>query len=273
MRYAGLLAGVGLVLVFSAGAAQAVLVDPNYPDGMYKPPEETGPQTLTHDGVNPDTKIHHFYSWPDYLTGMKAGTPWRLEVTGIDMTGVVGPSGRSIYFQLVDISPDGAGWWYWHSLNINTRLDLPLNPTTMGDVCQMQETFDRTGLWDNISSQWFQTGQITYDDFGLRFDFYKANADDPWTVTPAYRMAGGDWTVFSEGTAITTNSWDFGTAPDGWPWTDYGGVVFDVHFSHGAYGELSFDNARIYGVPEPVTMAGLMLGVGALGGYLRRRRA
>ena len=27
------------------------------------------------------------------------------------------------------------------------------------------------------------------------------------------------------------------------------------------------------GVPEPLTMAGLMLGVGALGGYLRRRRA
>lgn len=54
-------------------------------------------------------------------------------------------------------------------------------------------------------------------------------------------------------------------------WNDQEGTLTFDPTNNGIQG--NFVNGSLTVVPEPVTMAGLMLGVGALGGYLRRRRA
>ncbi|MBN1395347.1 MAG: PEP-CTERM sorting domain-containing protein [Pirellulales bacterium] len=253
--------------LFWSLVATAVVADPT--DGsLVVPPETIGPQTLTHDGST-YFKVYEFFSWPNYLTGMGAGTPWRMEISGIDVTGVTGPSGRTVYFQLVNISPDGQGWWYWHSLIVNARLDV-WGDNLDKDLFQCQETYDRTGLWDNLRSAGFNAGDLTRDHFDLRMDFYKENDADPWTVSPSYRLEGGEWTPFDGGSAATTNSWRFG-APEGQIWPDDGGVVLNVTFDHNAAGTVSFDQIRI--VPEPGAIALLIGGlIGATFYTWRRRR-
>jgi hypothetical protein len=92
------------------------------------PPEETGPQTLTYDGTG--DPITQFFTWPNFLTEIRAGTPWRLEVTGINLTGVGPSSGHEVdytmRFQLVNVTygtPD-----IWNSILIN------IMPNGMGGV-------------------------------------------------------------------------------------------------------------------------------------------
>ncbi len=259
-----LLMGVIGVLGLAASMANA---DPTA-GSLVVPPEAIGPKTLTYDGSSTSTRVYEYFSWPNYLTGMYAGTPWRMEVSGIDVTGVTGPTGRSIYFQLVSITPDGSGWWYWHSLNMAIRLDV-WGDNLDKDLFQCQETYDRTGLWDVMRSAGFNAGGLTRDDFDLRMDFYKADEADPWTVTPSYRLHGGDWALFDGGAVTTTNSWLYG-APPGEIWPGQGGTVLDVHFSHGATGTLSFDNITI--TPEPATITMGLLGLSTLGGMVLRKR-
>jgi hypothetical protein len=248
-------------LILAGGVAQAVPTT----GSLVVPPESTGSQTLTHDGST-YFKVHEFFSWPNYLTGMYAGARWRMDVLGVDVSGLTGPTGRTVCFQFTNISPDGAGWWYWHSLVMNVRLDV-WGDNLDKDLFQCQETCSDPFLWDNLRSAGFDAGDLTRDHFDLRMDFEKTSGGDPWTVSPSYRLDGGDWTPFDGGSALTTNSRDFG-APPGQIWPDDGGVVLNVTFDHNGYGTVSVDDVRIYEVPIPEPA-----GLGLLGIERRRKRS
>jgi hypothetical protein len=244
------------------------------------PPVETGPLTLYSDGssvslpeieyyTDPGGYWHQYrtFNWGDswydgewhvgWLTGMGAGANWRMEMTGIDVTGVTGPANRTIYFALADAGST------WNSILINIKLD------SMGpgmDLLQLQES---APVWSNLSSQGFNAGQMTREDLDLRMDFSKVNDADPWTVTPSYRLAGGEWTTFYDGSATTTNSWFFGDLDDDIFGGDAGTMLY-ITFDHNADGVVSFDNVRIY-VPAPGAILLGGIGVGIVG-WLRRRR-
>lgn len=47
----------------------------------------------------------------------------------------------------------------------------------------------------------------------------------------------------------------------------------DVFVPGSSYGSFGLDSADVMGVPEPLTVAGLLLGLSGLGGYLRKRLA
>lgn len=240
---------------------------------LYVPPEQTGPYTFTYSGSGDAS--HTWYNWPNYLTGINAGTEWRMEVTGIDMSQVTGGTGRTVYFQLANVGLIGGGTLdtnpnhQWNSLTISLRLDV-WGDNLDKDLFQAQETCYRTdtgaGFWNNMRSAGFDAGDLTRDNFDLRMDFHKDQESDPWTVTPSYHLDGGSWTVFDGGTFTTTNSWRFG-APDGEIWPGQGGSMISVAFDHGGVGTVSLDNITI--VPEPATMSLLALGGLAL---IRRRR-
>ena len=262
----GAVAVIAFVLFISSSARADLAEDPWGTTGsLYAPPEETGPQTFTNPGEE-YTKLYQFYTWPNFLTGMYAGTPWRLEVTGIDVTGVysagTGTWPSKVSFQLANVeygSPD-----VWNSLDI----EIVPGFGTAADALQCMESHP---AWSMISSHTLGSGEMTADDIDLRLDFYKANDTDPWTVTPSYRMSDGTWTTFSGGTGTSTNSWDFG-APPGEVWPGEGGTMLYVSFGHLAAGEFSYDNARIYAVPVPGAI--LLGGLGAgLVGWLKRRKA
>jgi hypothetical protein len=250
-------------------------------DTGHFPPVETGPLTLYSDGSSANPPIieynadaggywhqYSMFNWGDswydgdwhvgWLTGMGAGTPWRMEVTGIDVTGVTGPANRTIYFSLSDAGST------WNSLLINIKLD---SMGTDRDLLQLQES---APTWSNLSSHGFNEGQMTRGDLDLSFDFYKENDSDPWTVTPSFRLDGGAWTMFYDGSADSTNSWYYGDLDDDIVAGDAGTMVY-VTFDHNADGVVSFDNIRIYAVPAPGAI--LLGGLGAgLVGWLRRRK-
>lgn len=239
---------------------------------LFVPPEQTGPQSFTYSSSG-GPEAHTFYNWPNYLTGMYAGTPWRLEVTGIDVTGVTGPADRTIYFQLVNVQPVGGTIYdgspqIWNSLLINIKMDNDFGSGQVdADLLQLQES---APAWQNLSSGGYHNAAVNRADLDLRMDFYKDNQSDSWYVTPSFRLADGDWTVFDQGSAYTTNSWDFGSVYEDFFSPDYGGTMFNVVFDHGAAGTVSFDNVRIYAVPIPAAVLLGLLGLGVAGIKLRK---
>ncbi|MBP2680861.1 MAG: hypothetical protein H6Q78_724, partial [Candidatus Krumholzibacteriota bacterium] len=69
------------------------------------PPVTLGPKTLTGDGT-PPTAFEYFLqsgsSWKGDIGGIAAGPMYSLVVLDIDLTGVTGPAGRYVYFNLQD---------------------------------------------------------------------------------------------------------------------------------------------------------------------------
>jgi len=258
-----MVAGSILAVAFlGLGVAQAIPTA----GSLVIPPESLGPQTFTHDGST-ESKHHTFFTWPNYLTGVGAGPTWHLDVTGIDVSGLTGPTGRSVRFQLINVIPIG-GTIYdgspqeWRSLMFNVRLDV-WGDALDKDLFQLQES-GPGGLWSNIRSAGFNAGDLTRDHFDLRLEFSKLAKGDVWTVTPSYRLEGGTWTLFDGGTGTTTGSWDFASREDGFVWPDFGGSMFEANFTHWGAGTFSFDNAQIYAVaiPAPAAISLALLGVG-----------
>jgi hypothetical protein len=111
---------LGLFLISitsSAGAAGTML-----------PPLSTGPQVLT--GFGGGANAYSFFMqpgsvWKGNITGIGAGSLWRVEVLGVDMRGVTGINGRTIDFVLQNADVDGP--------NHNLRVSATLSSTNTTD--------------------------------------------------------------------------------------------------------------------------------------------
>ena len=238
-----MLAGIGLLLAVTgtAGATGTQSIPPT---------ASTGPQTLTSSTTPAFVEffLQSGSSWKGDLTGIgptSASTPWRLEILGIDVTGVTGPADRQVYFNLQDADNGSA----FQNLGLAIHLDSP--GTGGGDLLQSLYSF---GVG---SSHGFNPGDLTRDEFDLRVDFYRSSN---WSFDPYYRLKGGSWQPFYDG-----------------PWTCGGNLDFNsgklvIAMDWGSTGTVSIRDMSLSAVPEPVTLAGLVLGVGSLVGYVRRRR-
>lgn len=258
--------GILAVTFLGLGVARA---DPTA-GSLLVPPESIGPQTYVY--TDDAHRYTTYFDWPNYLTGVGAGTTWHFDVLGIDVSGLTGSDGRAARFQFQNVIPIGGTIYdyspqQWTSLMFNVKL---YNAGTA--LIQLQESYYLSSPyaqnWYGLRSVGFNAGVLTRDHFDLRMEIFKAAEGDAWTVTPYYRLDGGVWTLFDGGAATTHNSWDFGSREDGFLYPDYGGAMFNFGFTSGGTGTFSIDDARI--VPLPPAMVLGLLGLGAA--YRRCRK-
>ncbi len=214
---------IAFILVVLAGSAFAA------PSKI--PPVSLGPKTLTGDG-SPPTAYEFFLqagsSWKGDIGGIAAGPTYSLIILDIDLTGVTGPAGRQVYFNLQDAE---SGSTFKH-LGISVRLQ----DTGAGGraLLQCYQSFTSEGL----SSHGFNAGELTENNLDLRFDFTKAASGDVWHVIPYYRLSGGSWTLFFDGAFNGTVAFNFL------------GAKLAVAFDGGADGTVGFSNYYLSG-PAP----------------------
>ncbi len=209
------------VVVISAATLMAA--------GVTLPPATVGQQSLA--GFGGSAGAHEFFlqtgsTWKGDLTGIGAGEQWSLVVLGIDATGVTGPADRYVYFNLQD-ADDGS-----HYKNLGVSVYLDATGASGGTLFQCYQQWTADGQ----SSHGLNPGELTAGHFDLRFDFTKAAFADGWSITPYYRLDGGVWTVFFDGSFVAgVGSIDFNS----------GKLV--VGFDGGADGTVSFDNMYLAG--------------------------
>src|SRR4030042_6923770 len=127
------------VTLLGLGVAQA----DSTAGSLVVPPESIGPQTFSYSGTG-DT-YSHFFPWPNYLSEVREGTVWRLDVLGIDVSGLTGPDGRAARFQLTNVMPIGGTIYdgssqQWTSLMFNVKLDA-WGDDMDKDLFQLQESY------------------------------------------------------------------------------------------------------------------------------------
>ena len=222
---------VTVALVLGCAVVAGAAVSANSPASI--PPVSVGPKTLTGDG-SPPTAYEFFLqagsSWKGDIGGIVAGPTYSLGILGIDVTGVTGPAGRGIYFNLQDAE---SGSTFKH-----LGIQVILQDAGAGGKALLQcyQSFTSEGL----SSHGFNAGVLTEGDFDLRFDFTKASSGAGWTVTPYYRLSGGCWNQFFDGPFV-------GSVP-----FDFLGAKLATVFDHGADGTVSFANYYLSGSPSSV---------------------
>jgi hypothetical protein len=195
------------------------------------PPVTLGLKTLVGSGSPPTA--YEFFRQPGStykgdIGGIVAGQNYSLVILDIDLTGVTGPAGRQLYFNLQDAE---SGSSFKH-LGISVRLQ----DTGAGGRALLQAYQQWTG--EGISSHGFNAGDLTESDLDLRFDFTKATSGAGWSVTPYYRLSAGAWTVFYDGSYTGTVSFNFL------------GAKLVAAFDGGADGTVSFSNYYISGAPS-----------------------
>ena len=173
---------LAVTLVLSLSAVASGPVSASGPAST--PPVTLGPKTLTGDG-SPPTAYEFFLqagsSWKGDIGGIVAGPTYSLVILDIDVTGVTGPAGRYVYFNLQDAESGST----FKNLGINVILQQAGAGGTALLQCYQQFTSE------GLSSHGFNAGELTEDDLDLRFDFTKASSGVGWTVTPYYRLTGG----------------------------------------------------------------------------------
>ncbi len=292
MRYVAILAGIGLLLAVTATAgALTYTFDPDdliqaYPGsagmsdiagenkatqpnarrthqpwavGMYETfynPAGAKPQPDSYntymnwrDGLGVGEGISGFNIW---LQDNPRARSWGEKVVwdpdGPAPTGTADADGK--WDVEVIPNPWGTGWLVQWSTDdpadyINTISDI-------GDF-----SFSGTAYWDNNENKYdasdpeVQLGEDVRIWFGA-VNWTEADGQDGWTK---------DWSVHFD-----DQGWGTRSPNDGGPWSV--GFVDSEGYGSGYEGVLN-----IQAVPEPVTMAGLMLGIGCLARYIRRRKA
>ena len=227
-----ILFALALVLSFSVVATTPVVAA----GPASTPPVTLGPKTLTGDG-SPPTAYEFFLqagsTWKGDIGGIAAGPTYSLVILDIDLTGVTGPAGRYVYFNLQDAENGST----FKNLGINVILQQVGAGGTA--LLQCYQSFTSEG----ISSHGFNAGELTEHNLDLRFDFSKASSGVGWTVTPYYRLSSGCWSQFFDGTFVSTTSFDFL------------GAKLVVAFDGGADGTVSFANYYLSVSPSSVCVA------------------
>ncbi|MCZ6820848.1 MAG: hypothetical protein O7G31_15370, partial [Calditrichaeota bacterium] len=196
------------------------------------PPVAIGAQTLSGVGVTPT--FHEFltqpapFEWKGDIGGIGVGDAYWIYAMGIDATGITGPAGRQIRFNLQD-SETGSSFKH---LGISVSLENLL--AGGGDLLECYQSNN-----DGLSTHVLEPGQLTLSNFDLRFLFTKQASQEGWTITPYYRLSGGEWIVFFDSTFVSSNAFDFLGAKLV--------VVFDNPVGSAAGGDVSFDNFFVVG--------------------------
>ncbi|MCH9008741.1 hypothetical protein IIA29_12195, partial [candidate division KSB1 bacterium] len=203
------------------------------------PPVAIGAQTLSGVGVTPT--FHEFltqpapFEWKGNIGGIGVGDAYWIYAMGIDATGITGPAGRQIRFNLQD-SETGSSFKH---LGISVSLENLL--AGGGDLLECYQSNN-----DGLSTHVLEPGQLTLSNFDLRFLFTKQASQEGWTITPYYRLSGGEWIVFFDSTFVSSNAFDFLGAKLV--------VVFDNPVGGAAGGDVSFDNFFVVGpIQGPIT--------------------
>ena len=145
--------------------------------GTMLPPVSTGPQILTR---NASYFIQNNSDWRGNITGVGAGSLWRMEVLGVDMRGVTGRDlNRTIDFVLQNADVDGPN----HNLRISATLFASGTTDSLTVAGGLAPAFLNYSF-----SQVLVDGDLTLATFDVRYDFYKATTTDPWIITPAFRL-------------------------------------------------------------------------------------
>ncbi|MCH7679285.1 hypothetical protein IID10_07950, partial [candidate division KSB1 bacterium] len=199
------------------------------------PPVAVGPQTLS--GFGGSVGFHEFFTQPgpDSLKGdifgIAAPDSYWVYVTGIDASGVTGPQGRKIVFNLQD-SETGSSF---KNLGISFALQIP------GAGTDFLECYQADGI-DGISTHGLGLGTLSSATLDLRFLFTKTDSLENWKIRPEFRLNSGSWTLFFDQFFTATESFDFL------------GAKLTVGFLKGADGAVSFDNFFVIGpINPPIT--------------------
>ena len=287
MRYVGLLAGIGLLLAVT-GTAEALtyIFDPDdliqaYPTsagtsdiaGENKATQPNARRTHQPWAVNwyetfynpaaPKTQpesYRTYMNWRDGLganEGISAFNIWLLDNPNARSWGekaVWDPNGPA-----PTATADSAGKWDVEAIAnpwgpgwlVQWSTDESANYiNTLSDIGEF--SFSGTAYWDNNANGYDATDpEVQLGDY-VRIWFGAVN----WTEADLTQ----EWSVHFDST-----DWGTRCPNDGGPWS--AGFVDSEGHGSGYEGVLN-----IQAVPEPVTMAGLVLGIGCLARYVRRRK-
>ena len=258
MRYLGLLAGIGLLLAVAATA---------------------GATTTTYGGnVTPLWNLGVGQPTGNFVVDDSGTVQTALRATG-RYTGPLAPvTGEGRYFAFAGTSTDGSGgpplpgvttWNFHFHANVDTGVAAWADPVTgsIVPVVPPSMTLDDVTVLLTVDAD--PAADVTT---GLVLDLkqlaeYSSGGAIDWT--PYIGLRGSENLGFSwlaTAAAAQSKTWNFD--PNALGEYEFSLAVLDKTTSS----LLCQTDMDVSVVPEPVTMAGLMLGIGCLSRYVRRRK-
>jgi len=200
-------------------------------------------------------------------------THW-FEVIGIDTANLTPDVGGGFRLRLVQEghSPVGADGSTTVNIGVQVRTYPDSQKAWPGHGNPLVQTVewitDPWGDWMNPThSHGFNPGDVTAKyDLAWQMVQVVGGADDgKWDILAYFRLTSGtgDWTPVYDDTQRTRYAYQFGDD-----------MYLRVEAGDGfTGGYATYDGINTNAVPEPVTMAGMLMAVGGLAGYIRRRMA
>jgi len=201
---------------------------------------------------------------------------WRVVLAGLVLVlGAAAAPATVLTFDDVTTStyaeiPDGYGGFDWGSFGVVDPVAYPAVPSGYYNGI-VSPTYVALNPYGTPADLWVAAPE--------RFDFNGAYLTGAWNDGLSVRVQGYrtgtlvyDETVITGAYAPTWFQFDF-LDVDRLLFTSFGGA--DAGFGIGSGEHFAMDNFTFneaVAVPEPLTVAGLALGLGALGTYLRRRK-
>ncbi len=152
-----------------------------------------GTASATPDCVNgPGGLAAYYFDGSKGTLNLSNGQPWVITLTDIDGSAV---TGNQVYHLLVQDHGTGSGW---------ETLPTQTHHGFYGAGGHLLQSDDKD--WTVRSSHGFNPGDVsgTYD---LRV-VMSQRSDDKWDISPYFRLPGGNWTLFYDGTWTTATAFD-----------------------------------------------------------------
>ena len=259
MRYVKLLAGIGLLLTVAGTAGASSVV--SLPNG-----------TVTADTYYGGHGLNAY--WAESVVPLNLSGNWVKQVSG-KITNISHPS--TTWVEIGVIPKDKYDYW-------QTAFGGGWRPAVFDKGLYVVHWDDGTDLDLALQEGWDDWSSTTYHNKNggnqpFAWPLTAPTASDPWEF--AFTMS--PTTPGNSYLSVTaTNASVYGTQPFPYGVTDGEPVPNDNDYSD-AYliaqiwsntedASFSFEDVQAEVVPEPVTMAGLILGVGCLARYVRKRR-